>query len=127
MQFMPHRLKAKTLSLFSVLALLLCVSAGGVRAFADPGFVAEVDDVPAQVEVVAADEGQDLPFTVETLKLDNGSELVTIFYRMNGTFDRPDTNGERKPVPLISVLRDTLGDDVKENDKLRYVWMLTYT
>ncbi|HVG39607.1 MAG TPA: hypothetical protein VM870_09970 [Pyrinomonadaceae bacterium] len=29
--------------------------------------------------------------------------------------------------PLVSVLRDTLGDDVPENDRLRYVWMLTYT
>jgi hypothetical protein len=30
-------------------------------------------------------------------------------------------------VPLVTVLRDTLGDDNPENDRLRYVWMLTYT
>jgi hypothetical protein len=76
---------------------------------------------------VSVDDGTDLPFSVETLKLDAGAELVTIFYRMNGTFDQGDASGERRPVPLISILRDTLGDDVKENDKLRDVWMLTYT
>jgi len=30
-------------------------------------------------------------------------------------------------MPLVSVLRDTLGDDKPENDRLRLVWMLTYT
>ncbi|HEX8685478.1 MAG TPA: hypothetical protein VF654_03225, partial [Pyrinomonadaceae bacterium] len=30
-------------------------------------------------------------------------------------------------VPLVSILRDTLGDADPENDRLRYVWMLTYT
>ena len=29
--------------------------------------------------------------------------------------------------PLVSVLRDTLGDSNPENDKLRYLWPLTYT
>ena len=30
-------------------------------------------------------------------------------------------------VPLVSILRDTLGDQNRENDRLRYVWPLTYT
>ena len=30
-------------------------------------------------------------------------------------------------VPLVTVLRDTLGDLSPENDRLRYVWPLTYT
>jgi len=30
-------------------------------------------------------------------------------------------------VPMVSVLRDTLGDLNPENDRLRYVWPLTYT
>lgn len=30
-------------------------------------------------------------------------------------------------MPLVSVLRDTLGDLSPENDRLRYVWPLTYT
>src|SRR5438046_3232128 len=30
-------------------------------------------------------------------------------------------------IPLLSVVRDSLGDDNPENDRLRYLWMLTYT
>jgi len=30
-------------------------------------------------------------------------------------------------VPLLSVVRDTLSDTDTDNDRLRYVWMLTYT
>ncbi|MFL6466411.1 MAG: hypothetical protein ACJ72Z_00485, partial [Pyrinomonadaceae bacterium] len=70
---------------------------------------------------------EQLPFSVEKINIEGGAELITIFYRMNGTFDRPATDTERGPVPLVSVLRDTLGDDLDENDKLRYLWMLTYT
>jgi hypothetical protein len=32
-----------------------------------------------------------------------------------------------KWIPLVSILRDTLGDDNPENNRLRYVWPLTYT
>lgn len=79
-----------------------------------------------QKEEDLRDEGLDLPFSVETLPIEGGAELVTIFYKTNGTFDTPRP-GESESVPLLSVLRDTLGDEIKENDKLRYVWMLTYT
>lgn len=75
----------------------------------------------------ATTDDPSLPFSVETIKIEGGAELITIFYRMNGTFDKPDANGERRPVPLVSVLRDSLGDDIVENDQLRYLWMLTYT
>ena len=61
---------------------------------------------------------------VERLKLTGGSELLTIFGRLDGLRG----NGETSPeVPLLSVVRDTLGDNNPENDRLRYVWMLTYT
>ena len=78
-------------------------------------------------ETASKGDDAELPFSVETIKIDGGAELITIFYRMNGTFDKPDANGERRPIPLVSVLRDSLGDDIVENDQLRYVWMLTYT
>lgn len=75
---------------------------------------------------IGEDDGLDLPFSVETLQVEGGAELVTIFYKTNGTFDAKQPE-ESSYVPLMSVLRDTLGDENKENDKLRYVWMLTYT
>src|SRR6185295_2795486 len=52
-----------------------------------------------------------------------GAELITIHARLNGI----GSSEEAKWVPLVSVLRDTLGDLSPENDRLRYVWPLTYT
>ena len=63
-------------------------------------------------------------FRIEQMPLINGAELLTIFGRLDGM------RGEGRPaleVPLISIVRDTLGDSDPENDRLRYVWMLTYT
>ena len=63
-------------------------------------------------------------FRVERLPISSGAELMTIFGRLEGLAEK----GKPAPeVPLVSVLRDTLGDDNPENDRLRYVWMLTYT
>jgi hypothetical protein len=63
-------------------------------------------------------------FRVERMSLAGGAELLTIFGRADGL--RP--SGRPAPeVPLLSVVRDTLGDNDAENDRLRYVWMLTYT
>ena len=63
-------------------------------------------------------------FRIERLKLSGGAELLTIFGRLDGVRAAGNTNSE---VPLISVLRDTLADADADNDRLRYVWMLSYT
>jgi len=55
-------------------------------------------------------------FRVERQPVANGAELLTVFSSL------PDTTGE---VPLVSVLRDTLGDNDPDNDRLRYIWVLT--
>ncbi len=62
-------------------------------------------------------------FRLERLSLQGGAELLTIFGRLDGVATQ-DSIGE---VPLISVVRDTLSDSNPENDRLRYVWMLSYT
>ena len=61
-------------------------------------------------------------FRVEKLSVAGGSELLTIFGRVDGLRDSSSLE-----IPLVAVLRDTLGDDNPENDRLRYVWTLTYT
>ncbi|MFN2455147.1 MAG: hypothetical protein ABR577_13090 [Pyrinomonadaceae bacterium] len=66
-------------------------------------------------------------FRIERLKVANGGELITIFGNLRGLPSAAAQAGAQHDVPLVSVLRDTLGDDDPENDKLRYVWMLTYT
>lgn len=64
-------------------------------------------------------------FRVEKIAVKGGAEIITIFANLKGL---KNAAGEKAgEVPLVSVLRDTLGDDKTENDRLRYVWMLTYT
>lgn len=68
---------------------------------------------------VAPDSG----FRLERIRVAGGAELLTIFANLDGL----RTGESRAPeVPLVSVLRDTMGDDTPENDRLRYLWMLTY-
>lgn len=62
-------------------------------------------------------------FRVERVPVAGGAELITIQARLDGIETSPKNNW----VPLVSVLRDTLGDASPENDRLRYVWPLTYT
>jgi hypothetical protein len=59
-------------------------------------------------------------FRVERVPIANGAELLTIFGKVN------DDGSTAVEAPLLSVVRDTLGDANPENDRLRYVWMLTY-
>src|ERR1051325_2525545 len=63
-------------------------------------------------------------FRVERLPVEGGAELLTIFGKLDGMRSGAASAPE---VPLISVLRDTLSDSNPENDRLRYVWMLSYT
>ncbi len=60
-------------------------------------------------------------FRLERKPVAGGAELLTIFGKTRQT-DGPETE-----IPLLSVLRDTLGDKVPENDRLRYVWLLSAT
>ncbi|HEY5883227.1 MAG TPA: hypothetical protein VIT88_00985 [Pyrinomonadaceae bacterium] len=61
-------------------------------------------------------------FRLERTPVEGGAELITIHGKLDGI-----ANVENNWVPLVTVLRDTLGDLNNENDRLRYVWPLTYT
>ena len=62
-------------------------------------------------------------FRLERVPVAGGAELITIHARLDG-IQTPEHDAW---VPLVTVLRDTLGDSSLENDRLRYVWPLTYT
>ena len=57
---------------------------------------------------------------LERLPVVGGAELMLIVAQMK---DAPD---EQADVPLVAILRDTLGDSEPENDRLRYVWDFSY-
>lgn len=63
-------------------------------------------------------------FRLERTQVAGGAELLTIFGSLDGL---PHDDRQAAEVPLVSLLRDTLGDENPENDRLRYLWMLTYT
>jgi hypothetical protein len=60
---------------------------------------------------------------LERIPIAGGAELITVHARLDGLAEKSNDNW----VPLVSILRDTLGDQNVENDRLRYVWPLTYT
>lgn len=64
-------------------------------------------------------------FRTERKFVNGGAELITIFARTSAFSDELDPDDTE--MPLVSVLRDTLGDNVPENDQLRFVWLLNYT
>src|SRR5438270_13007418 len=59
-------------------------------------------------------------FRLERTPVPGGAELLTVYGHLSAKATVPD-----QEVPLVSVLRDTLGDDDPSNDRLRYIWVLT--
>ncbi len=64
-------------------------------------------------------------FRLERVPIAGGAELVTVHAKLTGL--DPSIAWNDPWVPMVTVLRDTLGDNIPENDRLRYVWPLTYT
>ena len=60
---------------------------------------------------------------LERIEVPGGAELITVHAKLAGLESTEKDNW----VPLVSILRDTLGDNIAENNRLRYVWPLTYT
>jgi hypothetical protein len=60
----------------------------------------------------------------ESQPVAGGAELVTVYARLNAA---APTGSQNLDVPLLAVLRDSLGDDDADNDRLRSVWILTST
>ena len=60
---------------------------------------------------------------LERVEVPGGAELITVHAKLEGL----ESTVNDKWIPLVSILRDTLGDQNPENNRLRYVWPLTYT
>src|SRR5215218_1671326 len=104
------------------LALSLFILAGQLP----PALARQVQIVPAlkSEDVLPRKPAGPPPFRIETLPVGRDAQLLTVFGQLDGL-----GGGAAQPeeVPLVSILRDTLGDADLENDRLRHVWMLTYT
>jgi len=70
----------------------------------------------------------DLPlFRIVRDAVAGGGELLTVFGRIDPTAPFGEHSRGGDEMPLVSVLRDTLGDEDPANDRLRYVWVHGYT
>lgn len=78
------------------------------------------NSIPAPAAVVP--NATEKLFRLETLPIIGGAELIIIHARL-----QVPRQNNREWTPLVSILRDTLGDSDPENDRLRYLWPLTYT
>ncbi len=122
MKTVPGKRQArKSLTLLLALFILAAaLPAGAARAQIAPVLKSE-DTLPRRPSGPS-------PFRIETLAVGSDAQLLTVFGSLDGL---KANGGSTAPgaaeVPLVSVLRDTLGDADPENDRLRYVWMLTYT
>lgn len=110
--------------------LLLAGSATSFNAQTNDSLVAATDpkeasSILSSLDVFDKEFSLERDFRVEKIPVQNGAEIVTIFARLKGLRDSPDEAA--REVPMMSILRDTLGDKKIENDRLRYVWMLSYT
>lgn len=79
-------------------------------------------DMDAATSKVAEPPKTNDDFRVEKVPVAGGADLLTIIARSQDPATKKNLD-----IPLVSILRDTLGDDSPENDRLRYVWMLSYT
>jgi hypothetical protein len=115
MKTAAHAFKARrTLSIFCSLLLSLSFASQNYQLLAQTQASAVANQAaPAKSA-----------FRLERLPVDGGAELLTIFGSLDGL---PHDDRQATEVPLVSLLRDTLGDNDPENDRLRYLWMLTYT
>jgi hypothetical protein len=99
---------------FCVFVMLVAVACPSILVSQDGAEFSKVDagtPLPTQSDL----------FRIETIPVSVGGELITIFAKQKSN------DGAASEIPLLSLFRDTLGDSKAENDRLRYVWWLSYT
>ena len=119
----------------ALLALLtICAQFSALPARAQPDAVAGKPAASGEGHAASSAARGSL-FRLERAPVANGAELLTIFGEQAAAAGSSDpksgsAGGEQSQpaneMPLVSILRDTLGDADRENDRLRYVWMHTY-
>ncbi len=85
-------------------------------------------DIPPQrLHPATMDENSQSPYYWRATPAGPTAQLLTLFCRSRtGVSGFNDVNGLDNDVPLVAVLRDTLGDGDPKNDRVTYVWLLTY-
>src|SRR5436305_7023560 len=101
------------------------LSANGTRAFGLRACCLILMLMPAALHAASNDFfasslAEPARVRLETTPFPNGSELVTVFVAL-----APDPSPKYREMPVLSVLRDTLGGTDPETSRMRDVWLLT--
>lgn len=90
-------------------------------------FSAEGSDVPPSTILPWTQPVIQQNYYWRVTEIKGGAELLTLFCRYReDQITKIGKGSDTGEVPLVAILRDTLGDDNPANDKLRHVWMLSY-
>jgi hypothetical protein len=79
-------------------------------------------DTPRTSPIPTALENNHASYYWQASRVGDTAELLTLFCRSCAA---AAVTGQ--DTPLVAVLRDTLGDNSTQNDRLIYVWLLTYS
>ena len=123
LKIITHRIKNQARAVFLML-LFLAAFPSSLPAQKINAAAKENNSQAAFSNINPANQPVEEDFRVEKFPVAGGAEIITIFGKFQQSIEGKNIARE---VPLVSVLRDTLGDDTPENDRLRQVWILTYT
>ena len=104
-----------------VLPSVLFVLLADLPVLVQPEQAKQQDLIPQSVNRLTPSETTS--FRIQREPVADGAELVTLF----GKLKDPSSGADRLDVPMVSILRDTLGSEDPETQRLRYVWILTST
>jgi hypothetical protein len=79
------------------------------------------DVTPVRPQTTTAGEINRSNYYWQSTSVDGTAQLLTLFCQSCRVGD------SHEDVPVVAVLRDTLGDNDPETDRLSYVWLLSYT
>lgn len=110
------QLRASLFAFLLVVAPLIPIATGraqGPNPYPEASAAAETDPTVPLSQILR----------LEKIEVPGGAELITVHAKLSDL----ESDKNDKWIPLVSILRDTLGDNIPENNRLRYVWPLTYT
>src|SRR5579875_1915627 len=87
-----------------------------VLAIAAPVFCVATDIPATRPNATTAREMQQSVYHWDATPVGETAQLLTLF-----------CTSQNSDVPVVAVLRDTLGDENPENDRVTYVWLLSYS
>lgn len=106
----------------AVAAFIILLLFGSTCFASDIPTRSESEKIDGRVSTALRENSQGGAYYWKSDSAGSTAQLLTLFCR-----SCLDTNGTAQDVPLVAVLRDTLGDADPRNDRVEYIWLLTYT